>query len=290
MPIRHDIELLRICGAFGIVWYHSVPFGNEVAYSGVVVFVVISIVLNGQSSTNLKLERLTRRLIIPWLAWFIIYLTGKSFFGIPIFSGSHYSILTILSGPNIHLWFIPFIYLSVIVFRYTRIALGESPLTIASSIFGGGMLLSSGNWQEWSMTIDSPLPQFIHALPAVFLGVLVNNAKNYRPPLKLVVLLVVPVCSLAALPQYGVGLTYFIGSILTLSLCFSGGWINKIWNVRRFSRLSFGIYLAHPLFILIALKTQLASGVVLAFVVFFASAIAIHLVQRLAPKRSFWIC
>ena len=65
MRKRADIEFLRVLSTFGIVWFHSGVFGHEFAYSGLIVFLILSMYLAGGSGAAdvLTLRRRLERLV-----------------------------------------------------------------------------------------------------------------------------------------------------------------------------------------------------------------------------------
>ena len=84
------VELLRLLSTFGIVWFHSGTTAKEFAYSGLVVFLVLSMYLGGKhgSADKQTFRRRVERLIIPWLFWCVIYA------GLNVFRGGRLFLLT----------------------------------------------------------------------------------------------------------------------------------------------------------------------------------------------------
>ena len=77
---RNDsLELLRSVSAFGIVWFHIVDApARDIGYTGLVVFVLLSVALSQTSTSAVNLRQFAlrrfRRLAPPWAFWCVIYL------------------------------------------------------------------------------------------------------------------------------------------------------------------------------------------------------------------------
>ena len=114
MKIRQDIELLRVLSALGIVWFHSETKGSNFGHSGLIFFLILSVFLGG-GQQNSSIQKRAKRLLVPWLIWFAYYgainlVLQKSV--IPLNNGL---IAGVLSGPRIHLWYLPFIFFVLII-------------------------------------------------------------------------------------------------------------------------------------------------------------------------------
>lgn len=54
MKVRQDIEILRVLSAFGIVWFHSGAPGRAFAYSGLVIFIILSVYLSQHGNQHIS--------------------------------------------------------------------------------------------------------------------------------------------------------------------------------------------------------------------------------------------
>jgi fucose 4-O-acetylase-like acetyltransferase len=119
MEKRQDIELLRILSAFGIIWFHVEPYGRELAYSGLVIFLVIGFYFQpGRSEKQRSPLGRARRLLIPWVAWFLFYGVFNVLRGLPFLETSHGLVAGWLTGTSIHLWYLPFVFLLIVLLDF----------------------------------------------------------------------------------------------------------------------------------------------------------------------------
>ncbi|MCI5135333.1 MAG: hypothetical protein D3920_09740 [Candidatus Electrothrix sp. AW2] len=112
MNIRYDIELFRVISSFGIVWLHSkMNFGGEIAYSGLIYFVVVSSYLSFSSVREKYIANRAKRLLIPFFSWYVIYAVIRIIKGENIFPENYTIYSIILASPSVHLWYLPFVFL-----------------------------------------------------------------------------------------------------------------------------------------------------------------------------------
>lgn len=248
---RQDIELLRVFSALGIVWFHSGVVGKDIAYSGLVVFLALSFYFAAQSTTAPKsvLQR-SKRLLLPWLVWFVFYgfvnlATHKSFFHI-----ENGIIFGILSGTSIHLWYMPFIFIALVIFD--RIQERFSPRTIAyaSSVFAILIMGLAYVWRPWSLHVGAPIAQYAHALEGVFVGVFLAHyfdlPKFDRSALLLVILALA--LYLTILPMPGVGIPYLLAIGISAAVLLANNNRAMGLNIGWLSECTLGIYLIHPFY------------------------------------------
>ena len=286
MQKKQNIELLRVLGAFGVVWFHAGSVGKDIAYSGLIVFLVLSLYLAAYSSAGPKgaLAR-AQRLLVPWLIWFMFYgainfATHKPFF----FPGKGI-VLGILVGPRTHLWFMPFLFTALIIFdrlkgRISPRAIGYSCAALSLLVF-----ITAAGWRPWSLKLGPPIAQYLHAGNGIFLGIFLGYFRLLAGPKRVVFLVAIlaltAYLAVRALP--GVGIPYFLGtSVSAIFLLSNPPFLQRI-NLTWLSQCSFGIYLIHPFFLSLAEKIRFTSQAGVPIAVFTASALAIFLLRRFAP-------
>lgn len=166
---RYDIELIRILSSFGIVYFHSqVNFGRQVAYAGLVCFVIISAWLSVSDKNVLLVDR-AERLLLPFVFWYIIYAIIKIIKGNSVFPENYKIYSMILASPSIHLWYLPFIFLSLSLISLVRRSCDNSQIGLyagGASIF---LLMTSPFWR--SFPYSPPFIEWIHATPALLIGI-----------------------------------------------------------------------------------------------------------------------
>ena len=300
---NYSLDLLRILGAFGIVWFHApggVP-GKNIGYSGLVIFIVVSIALMIPRipSPGFVAKR-AKRLLVPWLFWYFVYgtlnvITGNSFLPAGISP-----IDAILSGPKFHLWYLPFLFFTSISIYYLIRLLKELEGLKAVILYASltlFLLFTTGLWRSWSMGLGPPWSQWTHALPAVFIGASIgyisgtNSGKKSAIFLLLFSFIVSCVSLLIIHIGYkGVGVPYLIGTALT--------GIAFIYNLPRsdiladISGLSFGIYLTHPLIYLLVIKfmkIQLPPTGYIITLVFILSGLLTMCIKKTPLRLTKWI-
>lgn len=283
---RQDIELLRILSAFAIVWFHSEVIGYETAYAGLIVFLILSMYLAGKStfSGNHRISRRVARLLIPWAVWFIIYgllnvLAHKSI--IPL---NHGILAGILSGPRIHLWYIPFIFICLTLFDIVRNYVSNMSIACISAILAIIVLSSAAVWRFESIQLGYPIAQYAHASAGVFIGVFFSYFGVIPKRIGTLLLLIIVVAAASAIPCNGVGIPYLIGIAAGCVVVFQPLAKKSIINLSFISQCTLGIYFIHIIFLLAIKKLNADTGILLPIVAFILSFFTIFLIRRLFPK------
>lgn len=287
MKMRRDVETLRILSAFGIVWFHSGAPGGEFAYSGLVVFLVLSVFLSRKSyqdtSRNLKMR--ARRLLVPWSIWFLFYGLIRIFSQKPIVPLDNGVIAGILSGPSSHLWYLPFIFVLLVIIDSARMKWSPSSLAWTGYVFATVALLSWGRGSVPSSPSGYPWTQYGHAMTGISIGIFMMNYKalpQWLAPYLTVTLLI---ASASAISIKGYGIPYTVG--ISLSALFLLSREREIkFNVHPLSRCTLGIYLIHPLILMMLGKYTLATPTAKALLAFGGSTLLIWLFKKYFPDLS----
>ena len=289
MNKRQDIELLRVVSAFGIVWFHSGAVGHDIAYSGLIVFVVLSLYLSAQSTMASKsVMSRAKRLLVPWVVWFVFYGAinlAKHKPLIPLDNGIASGILV---GTSIHLWYMPFIFIILIIFDWLRDRITPRFIGYACAILAILIFITASDWRLWSLNLGAPFAQYAHAVNGALIGVFL--AYYYTLPnlarSALLLIILALAAYLAVLPMPGVGVPYLLGiSVSAAVLLFNRSLPGKI-NFNWLSECALGIYLIHPFCFMIVYKINLISGLSTPIVVFVASVVSVALLKRIAPNAS----
>jgi surface polysaccharide O-acyltransferase-like enzyme len=252
MGRRSDVEFLRVVSTFLIVWYHCPSRWPDVSYAGLIFFVITStyfaLARNIGADGAVPRQKIARLLLI-WLFWYFLYALIALLDGSlqKIFDGSASALL--LVGPAVHLWYLPFLSGIVAVAPIMAKALRQ-PAALA---FVGAAFLSAMGlvdfWRAWSLDLGVPWAQYIHALPAVFLGFVFAGMRESQLRVRLLVVGVALLCTVLALHSDGVGVPYFVGLALAATILLpwpQNGWVDK---VSILSKYMMGVYLIHPVII-----------------------------------------
>lgn len=287
LPRRNlGIEGLRFVAALGIVWFHMQAPGQPFAYAALAVFLVLTADLSAGSlergGTAAFLRGRVTRVLVPWLAWSGFYLALLIARGadLPDFAGDWRAVLI---GPEIHLWFLPFVFLaSVLVLAAQAWVSFARSLTVVlvAAVAGAALSLVAHNWAN----LPEPFAQWSFALPPFLLGLVMAHARrsgqDWAEPAFMFAVLGI---ALAAGATEGVLQLLIAWPVLWLvwRLPVRAAWLAPL------GALSFGIYLIHPFFALVMFKFAPAleatlPGVVL---VFAASALTVAILQRIPLLR-----
>jgi len=276
--LRTDVELLRILAAFGIVWFHSgIDYGREFSYTGLVIFIILSSYFATITTKKYFIRDRFSRLIAPYVIWAAVYGVLKIISGKQVFNDEYSTIGNILVSPSLHLWYLPFIFISLIILDFTYRNLRKSKIRIPSIVMMLSVLFSSSIWRDVNFGV--PGNQYIHALPAIFIGVVlgVTSKEEFNKKLKISIFLITVSFSLILLDVKGVSVQYSAAIILSLILLKEKSIISSNKYILIISKATFGIYLTHIIFLFIAKKifTNEIGVVLIAFSLSLLSTLAL---------------
>lgn len=252
---RSSVDLLRFLAAFGIVWAHMLAPLATLGHSALALFLVLTGFLTVQSldrsGKGFSLLGRARRILTPWIAFCVFFKALEM-----AMAPDPWAVLGLtdpwwlLIGPTIHLWFLPFLLLvsplALLVARMVRdrrdVAIGSMIATVLSL-----ELLTLHVYSD----LPVPLPQWTFAIPPFLYGLLLAKAHRLRcvwMPLGFIALVSVVVFAVTGEDW---PLQYLLAALL-----FEGFWRLRIGGrlLPALGQLAFGIYLIHPLFILVVFK------------------------------------
>jgi Acyltransferase family len=259
------VDYARFVGAIAIVWFHFKMPGAELGYAALPMFLIIQIyylILNRKRRPLSQAIRFSFfRLLRPWLAWSLIFAClkiGQALIeGHPITDEFFWWML--LSGTEIHLWYLPFSFI-----------LGTLTLCVVSQFedfdryfivlliaFVPCSLISAKLASD--PALGNPFTQWSFIFPAGLVGIMAAASKNPKIDFSLIT-----ICSvLVYFISLGFGwqqvcLPLLLGTVFGL---FSIYYFLPLTNLSRdFGRLSFGIYLAHPMFSSLLMRIAFING------------------------------
>ncbi|MCC7408260.1 MAG: acyltransferase family protein [Phycisphaeraceae bacterium] len=257
---------LRVVAAAALVWFHNptAPFRYSVGGPALIVFLCLTFMQSGQRQAFWPaLQRRAERILLPWLAWWLIYAAAQFWMarGIPA-ELANFKPWTILAWPREHLWYLPFVFVNITLVQAVRIGLApldNKKIKLALAFLGGLALLvlvSRIGEMPWIVGL------WCLCLPAVGLGVAYGFALRLDRRRRLIAFtsIAATIC-LAAIPAYIMGhhivtTSYAIGSLLML-ICMIP--IPRQRWITWLACLTLGVYLVHPLVMLMLWKLMGAS-------------------------------
>jgi peptidoglycan/LPS O-acetylase OafA/YrhL len=258
-----SLDALRILAAVGIIWFHMerAPL-RQIGYAGLPVFLLVFyslIVRQGPRYSSLHfLTRRWRRLVQPWLFWSALYGLGHLAKALYLADWSAPSDMVrfgaFLTGAHIHLWYLPYAFLSGFLLyelnirtwhrSHTAVAVGAIVVAVAAlTAYARGLL-------NWSVT--PPLAQWQFGLAALPLGFAIGRclmvpSRDMQRVLLFAIALVVTSLYLVLRAQGRAGLVtpYVLGVGL---VCLAYTWQAKASTfITALASLTFGVYLIHPI-------------------------------------------
>lgn len=259
-PSRNaTLDYARFFAAIGIVAFHTGTPGASVGYAGLLFFVILLALLGlGQSATKAQtlpayLKSRAERLLIPWLGWCLIYgalkLTEATRSGTAL--AEEFSTWMLLTGPALHLWFLPFAFgFSLMLWALFPLYRAEPKAHVHQILwFTFASLALALPISASGAGLALPLPQYAFALPGLCLGL--AFAFEPRPIWRWATMAVLSLGWVACgLPGGSLQLIIAGGAVL---LCYA--WPSQSTaNSRLLANLSLTIYLAHPLVLSLAAR------------------------------------
>lgn len=280
---QSSLELLRVVSAAGIVWFHAGVTGSQVGYIGLSVFLILTPLfeLGPNASRIVAWKQHAKRLLIPFAFWSIIYLAANAVKGKPLIQQDHGLVLGLLSGPAIHLWYLPFMAAALGVTNALKTWL--KPPTIAAVATGLllPLLVLHHFYRGAAEMAGTPIPQWFHALTPVILGMICGASRhairNYRWIAALMLLAILLLWREVSVAQFlaGFALVEVSGAIK---------WRNDTVNFVAGAMM--GVYLVHPLALTVFRMIEPYSQPAFVLAAFGASTVGVLIFARIAPAIS----
>lgn len=271
------LDYLRFVAMIDIVSMHSV--GDHLLHGiGLPMLLLISAGLQAgrvpPAAPSVVAARRSRRLLIPWVFWSLVYaawlVAMSRSEGRGAFDWFHPRML--LYGPVIHLWFVPFLFLTtpVVAILAQSSQKGKLPPALAASAVTGVLILLLCAAIRVRVNLPEPFNQWVFSLAAIPLGIAVGLTLAAGPESRTAMLLplvlagvaiaaigveLVPLpfaCDRWMLRRFGLAL-----GAVCLFACLRG----RDDPLRRlFVRTTFGVFLVHPLIFLALREAGVITG------------------------------
>lgn len=283
MPQNASYDYARAMAAFGIVVFHAGAPGAAIGYAALPFFLLLMLVfaLPGAERRDPGAYARARwqRLMWPFFLWSGVYgaLKLAEVALTPATFGDEFAPHMLLTGPAIHLWFLPFAFVCCLALSpLARMARARMlwALGLPLGLLGLALALQAARQGQ---ALAPPLAQWAYVAPAACLGMALALTQS-RPRMQAG--LALGFVLLATVAGWGSGLVQLA---LALALLLACGQVHL--PVTRASRLaaqtSMGVYLAHPLvFSLLERSTSLAKSTLLFALLATGLALAATLLAR----------
>ena len=268
------VEALRIFAAYLIVWYHSGVWGSTWAYAGLSVFVILTLqfTFGDNYDRPRPIRSLSRTFLVPWALCFALYETLYVVVGRPVLAGYDNPVIWLLAGPQIHLWYLPFIFTVSLLANHIKQLLTPDSIFTAAVALSLLVLVTIPLWRPWSLAVGAPFIQYCQAISAVLFGVVIGLHSRARfGTLGLTAVLGAMLLAGCVAPDAAwLVLPHLIGGILVLAAKRITIPVGRL-NFGPLAKHMLGVYLIHPLLIRLAPQALLAAGPLGALAIFFSA-------------------
>lgn len=264
---RRAIDLLRFLAALGIVLDHTLAWGF-IGYPALGLFLILTSYFGigsyrrgmskGGNAGEFWASR-AKRILIPWLFWCAVYRLVWE-----VVSDEPFHLLsnpfTLLIGPSIHLWFLPFAAFALIFIPAIARDVEKLPQLIWACValvpasIALGLIHSKTGLEGWTIAgsaVPQPVPQWAFSLPIYIWGALAAVSHRLgRPEITLLTALGSSAIMLALDWDVASGQMLICAIVFEIfyRLPWKGEWMSSLAGY------AFGIYLMHPFFLLVGYK------------------------------------
>ncbi|MCA9278756.1 MAG: hypothetical protein H6815_11250 [Phycisphaeraceae bacterium] len=262
---RPLVDVLRLVSAFGILMFHepaTPTLMSHAGHTGLFCFLLLLPILglryNRAQSVREHVNERAQRLMLPWFVWSAVYFAAMGLRSLQ----AHETLLPDIgsiefwfAGPSLHLWFLPFAFvsLSLLIISGVPKLISRHTISFAAFSFATGLVMLALHAQYIGSvnSLPKPLPQWLLALPSIPLGVglaILLKSPNPRSTKPLLWLGAVSCAMLVlALAFDGLASWYYLCAFVVTTLAYVVT-SEKIPFLRKVCTPAFGVYLAGPLF------------------------------------------
>jgi fucose 4-O-acetylase-like acetyltransferase len=285
------VEAFRTIAATMIVWYHAGVGAQEFAYGGLIVFLIISTYLAAQAaSRNIKvgLKVKFERLMIPWAFWMVVYGVVNLVLGKPLMPESSSWLGKLLTGTATHLWYMPFIFGTLLLVDVLKNNVSPPLIGVLSGIAAASILFGVSLWRDYSLTLGYPIAQYCHAAAGALIGLFFGCRRWMPKHLFLSLLALLVAGAVYALPWRGVGATYLVGILFGSVLSFEwlGGF--NFHFLEKLAPYTLGIYFIHILVLWGVTKLHIPDLFEFALTLLLSAIVVIPLSKRFPQHVRYW--
>lgn len=286
MRINSGIEALRLISAFLVVWFHAgLSFGHEISYSGLIVFVVLSVHFSFTSHViGVRYLDRFQRYLYPWLVWSLFYGVANVYSFKPFIDLSRGQLYLVLSGTHIHLWYLPYMFLMLLAVDYVKRNYHPLLICVISFISFIAFVMFAPMWRPLSFDFGAPFSQYMHAFGAILIGSYIWSSKSLPFYSRLFADLSLLIAIVVSYADSGVFVPYLVGYVICLIALRNNFVIPWGPKISWLSSGLFGVYLMHPIFI--HLGGRLGLDHLIPLFAFISSLFIVLLLRYLLPSHT----
>lgn len=288
---RHDVEAFRTIAAAMIVWYHAGAEGQEIAYGGLIIFLIISTYLAAQAGTRSiqsSLQAKFHRLIVPWLLWDIVYGAVTLSLGKPPGPECSSWVGKLLTGTATHLWYMPFIFMALLLIDVLKNNVRAPVIGAAAAVAAATALFTVSAWRDVSIGMGYPVAQYCHAASGALIGLFLGYKSRMPKYLFLALFALLVAAALHALPWRGVGVTYLVGLLFGGILSFE--WLAgaNFHGLEKLAPYTLGIFFIHVLVLWGVTKLHIPDKIEFLLTFALSAALVIGLSKKFPRLVRYW--
>lgn len=281
------VELFRIIAAFGIVAFHTKVPQEAIPYAGLIFFLILSPYYEvGPNWTKRRsLQDMAVLFLIPLVFWQVVYGAMNLAAGKPLFP---YERLwqQVMGGSSLHLWFLPVVFVALVTLSWLKTWMPRQILFWVCLVLACAQMGTVVLWYDAHMTLPPPAQQWIHALPALLIGIVLGtmDAIPRGTLIALPALAVITGLSILA-PSPLIAVTYPIGITGVLVALYTPRVLGPLpFSVQTISSCAMGVYVSHIVWVRVCnlfIGRELYLTAVVAFVM---SVVMVWAARRYIPK------
>jgi peptidoglycan/LPS O-acetylase OafA/YrhL len=252
-PIARNttVDLLRGLAAFGIVWFHAGAPYSQIALSGLTIFLALLILLHAgpDRAASRIISQKADRLVRPWIIWSSIFVLAK--FAQALIEdqslSSEFESRMLLTGPSLHLWFLPFGFVLVVALTLVERHISLSQASVFSCLLVAGVPALPVAALAAPFVRERPWTEWLAAMTPVLLALALRSAAASVSRRRIVSAATISSAILTFHLLGKVELAVPLGMVLVIFALNSkigesswGRWIGMI---------SMPVYLIHPIFL-----------------------------------------
>lgn len=295
---RGTVEWLRLLCSAGIVFFHCKSAAGQLGYGGLPVLMALSVAfavggVARRGALGFVRERAVR-LLVCWVFWSAVYAALKiSDVG---FTGgslrSEFSPWMYLTGPSIHLWYLPCAFVSTIAAGFLPPQPWRGRVTCRAQVLGAAaaccVVLCS-----WALSIShlgKPAAQWVFVIPAMVIGAGIPELRQQGEASRATTLIVAAWTGAGIILSIAAGWAYLALPYAVAVIAVTAAVVIDIPSsmvAEKAGSFAYGIYLVHPALDSALMRVHHVSNANGRAAIVLAAAFLSTAVLRATPLRRF---